>query len=337
MDPLHEAVSSVLVRETISTDDGIDVTVENTDFSYRASRAALQEVAYFRGLLCGGFHISETVILPAGIFTKHSASIVLAHIDGEDWETTLAGAFSIFLAADFLQLETLQTQAVSYIERVNHGFICYCRTCADSIVRTLTLAHEYGLKGLVHKCVRLLGSNASLAWLFRREIIELDDQLLRAIVTCMTRYVSTTGLVDFFFQCLRLQASVMDSVRVTDWEDKLVSPLLDGCAKKLASKFSRREVLEKVQVYANGGQDMDSLLRHVVRQLNTENVREVYRGSHAIKVDANTKTIILIPLRSWLMTNWMEVDWSQWPPKEVSVIEKVLKLHQGTLTERPSD
>lgn len=197
-------------------------------------------------------------------------------------------------SAHYLQATNLENWAQFYIYEMAHRFQCQGRGCIEFIPHILNLVYEDDLtdQWVFRKGIALLAQHKSITIMWKRPLLNSKpyvlESLVRSIQDCSEREGEKKHIFKLFVRLSNLRRHTSTSKNASDWDKKLVMPLMDHTIEVLASKFDSPDITNGLAAFFRGQTISrpigEELLERIVdnKVLGEKNCRQIFVGIMAL-------------------------------------------------------
>ncbi|KAK9345040.1 hypothetical protein V1522DRAFT_137657 [Lipomyces starkeyi] len=228
--------------------------------------------------------------------------------------------FDIFIdalvSAKFLQLESLEWWITNCLIKIAHGFACNGAQCARFLPGIAIMGYQNNIPELYKPCISWLAKHSNISFLWKRNLLSLPDELKSELVDAVKSRVAVSNVTPLYLRLYNLRKNAETSIFKDDWEQSLVSPLLEYCGDIVSTHFAEPRIVfsaargihhKPPSITHHAVEDLFSL---VLSKLNKFNATAIWRGT-----DCYTKLIASAPIVdrlnlaviSWFAENWRDL------------------------------
>lgn len=193
-------------------------------------------------------------------------------------------------SAHYLQATNLENWAHLLLCEVAHQFQCQGRGCIEFIPHILNLVVDNDVtdRWIFRKAIALLAQHKSITVMWKRSLLNCKppvlESLIESIQDCSEKEVEMGRILQLFVRLSNLRRHTSTSKNASDWDNKLIMPLMDHTSEILASKFDDLGVTSGLARFFRGPSFSrpigEEILERVVgdKMLREKNCRQVFIG-----------------------------------------------------------
>ncbi|KAK9380449.1 uncharacterized protein V2V93DRAFT_370700 [Kockiozyma suomiensis] len=234
------------------------------------------------------------------------------------------------VAAKFLQLESLEAWIIQCLVKIGHGFACTGTQCTRLLPGIVNLGHQYQIGELYNPCMSWMSRHTNVSVLWKRSLLALPDEVLADLVREVNAKISPKTVIPLYLRLYGLRLNTTTSIFRDEWEDKLLTPLMNDCTGYIAAYFAHPRIVFSVAraLSSTSYNAMENLLILVVtRKICAENATAIWRG-----VECLAKLITSSPIVEMLNINvatWFVEHWRELVPKSYNSTRPKLKVDEA--------
>ncbi|KAK9241667.1 hypothetical protein V1506DRAFT_188108 [Lipomyces tetrasporus] len=228
--------------------------------------------------------------------------------------------FDIFvdalISAKFLQLESLEWWVTNCLIKIAHGFSCSGAQCARFLPGIAIMGYQNNITELYKPCISWLAKHSNISFLWKRNLLSLPDELKADLVDEVKSRGAVSNVTPLYLRLYNLRKNTETSIFKDDWDQSIVSPLLEYCGDFVSAHFAEPRIVFSVargihhkppSITYNAIEDLFNL---VLSKLNKFNATAIWRGA-----DCYAKLIASAPIVdrlnqaviSWFAENWQDL------------------------------
>ncbi|KAL0635515.1 hypothetical protein Q9L58_005563 [Maublancomyces gigas] len=193
-------------------------------------------------------------------------------------------------SAHYLGATNLENWAHLLLCDVAHQFQCQGRGCIEFIPHILNLVVDNDVtdRWVFRKGIALLAQHKSITAMWKRSLLNCKppvlESLIESIQDCSEKEAEMGRTLQLFVRLSNLRRHTSTSKNASDWDKKLITPLMDHTSEILASKFDDLEITSGLAKFFRGPSFSrpigEEILERVVgdKMLREENCRQVFIG-----------------------------------------------------------
>ncbi|KAK7205889.1 hypothetical protein BZA70DRAFT_277352 [Myxozyma melibiosi] len=226
----------------------------------------------------------------------------------------------VLVSAKFLQIESLERWIIGCLVKIGHGFACTGAQCTKLLPGIANLGHQYQIRELYDPCMSWMSRHTNVSVLWKRNLLALPDEVLQDLVENVEGKVSPKTVIPLYLRIYSLRLNTATSVFRDDWEEKLLTPLMDYCGSYTAEWFAHPRIVFSVAraLSSTSYNAMENLLIVIVtRKICARTATAIWRG-----VECLAKLLPVSPIVEMLslhVTEWFKQHWRELVPVSYGV------------------
>lgn len=197
-------------------------------------------------------------------------------------------------SAHYLQATNLENWVHFLLCETAHQFQCQGRGCIDFIPHILNLVVDSDVtdRGVFKKGIALLAQHKSITAMWKRRLLSCKSSVLESLIIsiqdCSEREDEKGRIIQLFVRLSNLQRHTSTSKNASDWDKKLIVPLMDHTTQILAANFDSLDIINGLASFFRGPSFSrpigEGLLERIVdnRLLGEKNCRQIFVGIMAL-------------------------------------------------------
>lgn len=254
-------------------------------------------------------------------------------------------------SAHYLQANNLENWANFFLCELGHHFQCQGRGCIEFIPHILNLVVDNDItdRWIFKKGISLLAQHKSISTMWKRSLLKCKPPVLESLIgeikNSSEREGESERIVQLFVRLLNLRRHTSTSKNSSDWDRKLIVPLMDHTTETIAAKFDSPEVTSALATMFRGMNFSrpigEELLERIMdnKILREESCRQIFIGIIALMKSCGYNAPEVEQAKAkcitWFERKWVTLSLTPAPRTKKACLMK--RQNSGSVDSREND